>query len=139
MTERPRRASRRSRPIDVTPFLDEVDAALRAFAADVSYATAMARNAVTITRKRAVWQARREIRIAEEAAHRECEATPTFNCYATTACGTGQCKFAKGELALLDVEAGIGPMRRPQGLDETYGHEEAVAALVERRMMAVRP
>ncbi len=47
-------------PVDVTPFRRDVDAAIAAFAEDVSYAVAMARAAVTITRKRAVWQQRRE-------------------------------------------------------------------------------
>jgi hypothetical protein len=37
-----------------------VEVALTAFGIDVSYAVSMARAAVTITRKRAVWQARRE-------------------------------------------------------------------------------
>ena len=46
-------------PVDVTPFRRDVDAAIHAFGLDVSYAVSMARAAVTITRKRAVWQARR--------------------------------------------------------------------------------
>ncbi len=47
-------------PVDVTRYRREVEVAIHAFGADVSYAVAMARAAVTITRKRAVWQARRE-------------------------------------------------------------------------------
>lgn len=56
----PVRIPRPRGPVDVTRFQSEVDAALEAFAVDVSYAVAMARAAVTITRKRAVWQARRD-------------------------------------------------------------------------------
>lgn len=47
-------------PVDVTRFHGEVRAAIDAFQIDVSYAVAMARAAVTITRKRAVWQQRRD-------------------------------------------------------------------------------
>jgi hypothetical protein len=47
-------------PVDVTGFHKEVREAIDAFGVDVSYAVAMARAAVTITRKRAVWQQRRD-------------------------------------------------------------------------------
>ncbi len=53
------RTSRRG-PVDVTRFHGDVRQAIDAFGVDVSYAVAMARAAVTITRKRAVWQQRRE-------------------------------------------------------------------------------
>lgn len=60
--ERPRKISRRSSPVDVESFLDEIDAALDAFSSDVSYACLMARSAVTIERKRQLWQVRRELK-----------------------------------------------------------------------------
>ncbi len=53
------RAQRRG-PVDVTRFHGDVHDAIEAFGIDVSYAVAMARAAVTITRKRAVWQQRRD-------------------------------------------------------------------------------
>lgn len=56
----PPRVPRPRGPVDVTRYHRDVEAAIRAFGDDVSYAVAMARAAVTITRKRAVWQQRRE-------------------------------------------------------------------------------
>lgn len=50
----------RVNPVDVNHFRPMVDQAMEAFQADVSYAVHMARAAVTIVRKREVWQARRE-------------------------------------------------------------------------------
>lgn len=46
--------------VDVTAFRHTVEQAMAAFQADVTYAVHMARAAVTITRKREVWQARRD-------------------------------------------------------------------------------
>jgi hypothetical protein len=61
MAERPAaRVPRPRGPVDVSRFHADVAAALEAFGTDVSYAVAMARAAVTITRKRAVWQQRRD-------------------------------------------------------------------------------
>lgn len=57
-----RRKPRRPSPVDVRIFAEEVENALGAFATDVTYAVLMARAAVTITRKREVWQARRDLR-----------------------------------------------------------------------------
>lgn len=49
VTRRPRK---QSQPVDVAPFRPQIEEAIRAFQADVSYAVEMARAAVTITRKR---------------------------------------------------------------------------------------
>jgi hypothetical protein len=54
------RQQRRSRPVDVSTFAGDVDAALTAFSADVSYAVSMARSAVTIGRKRQMWHDRKQ-------------------------------------------------------------------------------
>lgn len=54
-----RRGSRRARPVDVSTFAIDVETALAAFRTDVSYAVLMARSAVTIGRKRDLWQARK--------------------------------------------------------------------------------
>lgn len=66
MTQAMRRSRNRIVPVDVTGFRNAVDQAMDAFAADVSYAVLMARAAVTITRKRQVWQQRRNDRLAAE-------------------------------------------------------------------------
>ncbi len=110
-----------------------VEAALGAFTADVSYAVAMARAAVVIGRKRAVWAARKELRLAQAQAAAECERTAAFHCHATSACGTGDCKFATGEHAQLAVPAPDGPARRPQHPHTGYSLDAAVAALADRR------
>ncbi len=61
VTDRPTTRIPRPRgPVDVSRFHADVQAALEAFGTDVSYCVAMARAAVTITRKRAVWQQRRD-------------------------------------------------------------------------------
>lgn len=57
-----RRTRRGQTPTDIAAFRHAIDAAMDAFQADVSYAVQMARAAVTITRKREVWQARRDAR-----------------------------------------------------------------------------
>jgi hypothetical protein len=135
----PRRAPRRARPVDPAAFTEIIDAALAAFTADVSYAVSMARAAVVITRKRAVWQARRELRAAEAAAHVACASTAAFECHATAACGTGDCKFATGPLAQLTTAAPAGGHIRPQpSLNPTYSLEAAVTALAQDRSAASR-
>lgn len=57
-----RRPRNRTHPVDVAAFRHQIDQAMQAFQADVSYAVHMARAAVTIARKREVWQARRDAR-----------------------------------------------------------------------------
>lgn len=138
MTELATRRSRRTlQPADPAMFTAHVEAALAAFAADVSYAVNMARAATVIGRKRAVWQARKELRAAEARAHAECRDTEPFDCHAVAACGTGDCKFAVGEHATLTVAAsggaGVRPQATPDGLHETYSLEEAVNALADSR------
>lgn len=121
-------------PVDPDLFRDSVNEAVAAFATDVSYAVAIARAAVTIIRKRAIWQARREIRAAEALAHAECKNTPAFECHAESACGTGDCKFARGELAQLRVPAGAGTTTRPQQRSiGAYRIDDAATALANRR------
>lgn len=131
-TRRPRRAPE---PIDVTPFREHIAEALAAFATDVSYAVAMARAAVIIVKKRQVWQARKELRAAEAQAHAECRQA-TFDCHAVSPCGAGDCKFAQGEYAALDVAAPGTAVRPQQRSIGGYSLEPAVAALVARRSTA---
>lgn len=62
MTHALRRTRNRTNPVDIARFRPQIDRAMEAFQADVSYSVQMARAAVTITRKREVWQARRDAR-----------------------------------------------------------------------------
>lgn len=62
MTQALRRPRRGAAPVDVAAFRHQIDQAMQAFQSDVSYAVQMARAAVTIARKREVWQARRDER-----------------------------------------------------------------------------
>jgi len=59
-----RRPRRTANPVDTVAFRHHIEQAMEAFQTDVSYAVQMARAAVTITRKREVWQARRDARAA---------------------------------------------------------------------------
>ncbi len=128
-----RRAPRRARPVDVSAFADQVAAALAAFGTDVSYAVSMARAAVVIDRKRRVWQARKDLRDAEAAAHAECATTEAFDCHAVAPCGTGDCKFATGEHAGLHAPA-AGDTARPQRANTGgYSLDAAVNTLADQR------
>jgi hypothetical protein len=60
------RRTRQNPPVDVASFTPDVDAALRAFTTDVSYAVSIARSAVTIARKRDLWQTRKAFRAADD-------------------------------------------------------------------------
>ena len=64
MTQALRRARIRVTPVDTAAFRPQIEQAMKAFQQDVSYAVLMARAAVTIARKREIWQARREARQA---------------------------------------------------------------------------
>lgn len=104
---------------------------------DVSYAVLMARAAVTIDRKRAAWQVRKDLREAEQRAHTECRRTPQFTCRTASPCGTGDCKFALGDMALLDVPDCDGRSERPQhNVHGPYSIDAAVAPLLELRNSA---
>jgi hypothetical protein len=67
MTQALRRVRSRIAPVDIAHFRPQVDTAMQAFQSDVSYAVLMARAAVTIVRKREVWQARRDARNSDGA------------------------------------------------------------------------
>lgn len=67
MTQALRRPRSRVNPVDTASFRPQIDQAMEAFLADVSYAVQMARAAVSIVRKREVWQARRDARERGEA------------------------------------------------------------------------
>lgn len=62
MTQALRRPRRGNTPVAVDTFREQIERALTAFNEDVTYSVLMARAAVTISRKRDVWQTRRELR-----------------------------------------------------------------------------
>lgn len=64
MTQAIRRPRRGTHPVAVEAFRDQIDKALSAFSQDVTYSVLMARAAVTIARKRELWQTRRDNRDA---------------------------------------------------------------------------
>jgi hypothetical protein len=110
-------------------------AALEAFGEDVSYAVAMLRTASSILAKRQVWALRVELRGEEERARGECSAGVEFFCENRSPCGTGsQCKYARGDLVLLDIPTYQGGTARPQvSLYDSYAIESAVRPLQELR------
>lgn len=105
---------RRSVEIDTDSFSDLVDEAGRAFGHDVLYAVSMLKAAQTIRRKRDIWQAKKDLREAEKQAVELCSKAGTFVCSNRTPCGTGSCKFASGDLALITIESVNGSVQRPQ-------------------------
>lgn len=108
-----------------------IDAALDAFATDITYAVNIARAAVVITNKRHAYLARRALLEAEAAARTEC-ASLTFDCHALSPCGTGDCKFARGALAALVVPA-AGACARPQAVNTGgYDLQPAITALARQ-------
>ena len=131
-----RRTRRPSHPVDVAAYQELIEKACEAFTEDVSYAVAMARSAVAITRKRDMWQARRELRTAEAAAHQQCN-EHDFDCHAVSPCGTGDCKFATGEYAQLHVSAPGTSSRVQNRSTGAYSLEPAVTALAERRLRSL--
>lgn len=106
---------------DCSPFAELMAEALRAFATDVEYATAMAARASVVLVRRQVWQARTDVRQAEAAAVARCRAAGSFTCDADTlVCGIGSCRWATPELATVVVmttaegRTAGRPRRRPQ-------------------------
>lgn len=137
MTDTPARRRRPTRtPVDIATFASQVDAAMEAFASDVSYAAEMAHAAVRIARKRQVWAVRKQLRAAEAAAHAEC-AQHTFDCHATSPCGVGDCKFATDNLAAHHPGPCPGDNPRPQiSTAGPYNLDTAVTALVNQGLMS---
>lgn len=128
---------RRTRHIDCTPFSGVVQEALHAFSEDMSYAVQMARHATTIHHKREVWAIRLELRRAESEAQALCSQVPYAYCVNQSPCGTGECAFATGDLAELDIRE-VGPGKRPHASDyPSYSLEAAVRPLQELRAAGV--
>lgn len=126
---------RRSRVIDTEPFSDIMSEALSAYRQDPNYAILMARQATTIANKRRVWQFRLELREAESTAVKACRQAEPFVCETEQPCGTGTCRFAQGDMVLLQVPAVPGKTHRPMPSthEPTCTIETAVRPLQELR------
>lgn len=127
-----------SKHIDTTPFAALMAEALEAYATDASYAVEMAHRAVGVVQKRALWQARSQLRAAEATARSRCEAADAFVCSspAGSPCGVGPaCRFSPPELRSLAVPTPDRPVRgsvstRPQpGPDGAHGDYALEAAV----------
>lgn len=109
--------------------------ALEAFASDYSYAAAMARTAVGLRYKHAVWDARVELRQASAAAVRECSSHDgEFMCMVESPCGTGKCRYAHGDLIQLSDPSHVGKSARPRNhADQSFDVEVSVRPLQSMR------
>jgi hypothetical protein len=134
--------TRRTRVIDTAPFEAVVEEAIVAFSTDPSYAIMMARQSSTIAHKRAIWALRIELRKAEADAVQQCRTSEPFVCSNQGPCGTGPgCRFARGDLALLEVEpsphrAGKSVRPMPSEHERSYSIETAVRPLHAARTAA---
>lgn len=89
---------------DLTAFEPIIASAVRAFGADLGYATQMAARAVVVLEKRATWTSRKIVREAEAAARAACSAVPSFPCDSPFPCGvTTACRFSEGLLRDLQL------------------------------------
>lgn len=125
----------RTKQIDTTPFAGVMAEALIAYQLDSGLAVAMCNSAVAIKSKRLSWACRSELRKAEAEAVAACRLLPTFTCSSPSPCGTGGCRWATGELALLSIPAkpGRGTRPQPHEFGPSYDVEHAVKALVAMR------
>lgn len=140
-----RRGGRLPRKINTEPFADLVQEFLRAAALDPSYAISMCEAATTIESKRASWDARHDLRAADDAARSVCAASQLTSCEILNPCGTGpRCPFAPAEFRTIDVHP-EGPRlpaarkERPQprrGPGMRYTVESALTTLVAQRAAA---
>ncbi len=106
--------SRHASEIDIDSFKVFVQESSRAFGQDAVYGVQMMRAANVIIRKRLVWKVKKDLREAEKQAVARCKHTEAFVCDNKQSCGTGQCKFAVGDLALIKTESVNGHVKRPQ-------------------------
>jgi hypothetical protein len=88
--------------------------ALSAFSADHTYAAAMARAAVTIASKKYSAVLRVRVRQVAHQAVSQCDLhRGEFQCPNQSPCGTGDCRFAQGDLVLVTRPSFRGKMKRP--------------------------
>lgn len=117
-------------------FTDVIAESMVAFRTDSGYAEAMALAANRIQAKRSSHRARGDLFAASAAAVAQCRTTlPAFVCASSGVCGTKGCRFATGDLAVLEIEAKPGKDQRPQPHTSgpTYSVESGVKTLVALR------
>jgi hypothetical protein len=120
--------------VDCSRFEGLVEDGLRAFLSDSVYATTMAARAVSIVSKRSIWALRMELREAESRAQKQCSHDGVYFCTNQGPCGTGQCPFAMGDLAKLNLAALEGRADRPvRSAYPSYSLEEAIPVLAGLR------
>lgn len=125
----------KAKHIETMPFHELMAEALVAYARDPEYAILMAKAATQIRRKRVVWTIRTAVRQAETAAVTACSKVTPFTCTNPSPCGSGPgCRYAAGELALLEVDSRPGKSTRPQTHSHgtSYDTEVAVHELVRQ-------
>lgn len=122
-----------SEPVSMNQFLSLLKEANKAYRRDVSYSIAMCNAARSVESKREVWKLRLELREASKKAQAKCRKADSFVCDNEAPCGLGSCKFAKGDLVLLQIVS-PGNTVRPQIQSKgTYGLESVVEPLRELR------
>lgn len=108
---------------------EELGAALAALAGDERYATAMARDAVTLRERAHAAGIRSTVRAAVSRAVAACASAAGFTCSLAVTCGTGPCRFAQGPYRSIAVPAGPGRIARPPNhVHAGTGFSEAAAA-----------
>jgi hypothetical protein len=107
-----------------------------ALAADERYASAMARDAVSVRQRAHAASIRSSVRSAVSRAITACgRAEGEFTCTEQTACGTGSCRFAQPPYWGLTVPAGPGRLTRPANHAQAglgFSETEAAAQMVEQ-------
>lgn len=126
-------------PSSTEQYEGTVAEAIDAFATDPSYCIALMKSANSTANKRLTFEIRNDLEKAEAEAHKQCEAVEQFFCRAKSPCGTGDCKFAQGEMALAKVKDSRGLSFRPQ-LHSTgsYSLEDVVIPLRDIRIRRER-
>ena len=120
--------------VDCSRFDGLVKDGMRAFLSDSVYATTMAARAVSIVSKRSIWALRMELREAETRAQKQCAVDGVYFCMNQSPCGTGQCPFAVGDLAALNIAALEGRADRPvRSAYPSYSLEGAIPVLAGLR------
>lgn len=94
-------------------FAEVISTAAAAFAADHSYAAAIAGAAVTVRRKRHTAGLRDLLRSSSARAVAVCALAEGGPCASLTPCGTGTCVFAAGVLTRVTTQSPAGRARRP--------------------------
>ncbi len=114
--------------------------ALEAFSSDASYAVAVVTAARNLKEKGANKQLKADVQHAEASARHLCEQAEPFICMTQSPCGTGSCKYAVGEFALISNPRCKGTTSRPQqfATGGSYSSESVLFSLTELRNSIVK-